>query len=106
MKKRKKKKKKSRKKIRRIKRKVKSVKKKKIKKKVTRRKKRKKITSEWPENDAEISKVEISGTLVRDLIINNNNIPDYLLHNTVVKELKDIMKSNQNDIFFSNNIKK
>tara|TARA_Y100000590_G_C15743879_1_gene1021287 strand:+ start:1265 stop:3487 length:2223 start_codon:yes stop_codon:yes gene_type:complete len=56
-------------------------------------KKRKKITSEFSKKYSEDSKLEISGTRVRELITSNGDIPNYVLHEAVLKELKFLMKN-------------
>ena len=59
-------------------------------------KKRKIITSEFPKQYPKNSKLEISGTRIRELILSDGHIPNYLLHEAVLKELKYLMKSNNN----------
>jgi len=63
-------------------------------------KKRKIVTSKYPQNYPKKSKLEISGTRVRELILSNENIPNYILDESVLKELRNLIKT-KNNIFES-----
>ncbi len=47
----------------------------------------------------EESKITISGTKIRNCLINNEKIPDYLMRNDISKMLKDMYKSNKDILF-------
>lgn len=61
--------------------------------------KRKIITNEFSNNNTENSIVEISGSLVRELINRGEDVPNYLLRSSLLKELNVMISSNLNDVF-------
>ena len=61
--------------------------------------KRKIITDDFSNNNTENTLVEISGSIIRDLLIHNKTPPVYLLRPSLSKTLIQIKKSNVNKIF-------
>jgi len=61
--------------------------------------KRKIITDDFSNNNTENTLVEISGSIIRDLLIYNKTPPVYLLRPSLSKTLIQIKKSNVNKIF-------
>ncbi|MBT6937934.1 MAG: sulfate adenylyltransferase [Candidatus Marinimicrobia bacterium] len=61
--------------------------------------KRKIITDDFQSNNFDNSMVEISGSRVRYLFQNRENVPDYLLRSSLLKELNMMMSNNLNDVF-------
>jgi pyruvate kinase len=70
-------------------------------KKATYCSKRKFITDEYSNNDIKNSIEEISGSRVRELINQGNDIPDYLLRNSLNKIINLMLSRNRNDVFIN-----
>ena len=61
--------------------------------------KRKIITNEFSSDSSYNNLVEISGSRVRDMILQGKNIPQYILRPSLLKELSCMMKNNPDDVF-------
>ena len=62
-------------------------------------KKRKIVTTEFRNPSYKRSRLELSGTMIRDLIQDKEPIPEYLIHPRLAKILKKLYKSNPKKIF-------
>jgi len=57
------------------------------------------ITNDYSNNETEDSFVEISGSRIRELIIQGQDIPDYLLRPSLFKELTSMINNNPDSLF-------